>query len=102
MDVAAVSKTLEEIGQPRLAKHVASQSGEAQNKLAAQLSALDLPHIATLVEQFVKIKAAAPLPSNIQPAKIYPRQADAEHRSLYHDAEQRGAELLRGGKVGAF
>lgn len=102
MDVAALSQTLEQIGQARVAKQLNSLSGDAQKKLADQLSALDLPSIGKLVETFVKQKTALPLPSNIQPAKIYPRQADAEHRSLYREAEQRGDQLLREGKVAAF
>jgi UDP-N-acetylglucosamine/UDP-N-acetylgalactosamine diphosphorylase len=75
---------------------------DSQKKLEAQLRALDLDHIAELAETQVREKAPLPLPKSIEPVKAYPREANAEHRALYQQAEQRGQELLRQGKIGAF
>ncbi len=101
MDTALREK-LESIHQQNVLRFYDQLNSESQKKLESQLRALDLDHIAELAETQVKEKAALPLPKNIEPAKAYPREADAQHRGLYHDAEKRGHELLRQGKIGAF
>ena len=60
---------------------------DSQKKLEAQLRALDLDHIAELAETQVREKAPLPLPKSIEPVKAYPREANAEHRALYQQAE---------------
>ena len=76
---------------------------ETQRKrLIGQLETLDLDSIAELAETQVRHKPQVPLPDDIQPVQAYPREPDAARRQLYDDAEQRGHELLRQGKVGAF
>lgn len=101
MDTALREK-LKSIHQQNVVRFYDQLSPESQKKLESQLRALDLDHIAELAETQVKKKAALPLPKNIEPVKAYPREADAEHRALYNDAEKRGHELLRQGKIGAF
>jgi UDP-N-acetylglucosamine/UDP-N-acetylgalactosamine diphosphorylase len=73
-----------------------------RRRLAGQLEALDLDLIADLAETQVRQKAQIPLPKDIQPAPAYPRVPGEAHRKLYQDAESRGRELLRAGKVAAF
>jgi UDP-N-acetylglucosamine/UDP-N-acetylgalactosamine diphosphorylase len=95
---------------PRLA--AANQSGvlrfadqlspQQQTKLADQISALDLNNLSKLIESQVKQKPHIPLPKDIQPAKAYPRVPSTDLKQLYADAEKRGQELLRAGKVAAF
>jgi UDP-N-acetylglucosamine/UDP-N-acetylgalactosamine diphosphorylase len=73
-----------------------------QARLDSQLQKLDLRQINRLADEYVRNKPPLHLPKDIQPAKAYPRDPGAEHRQLYADAEKRGRELLRQGKVGAF
>jgi UDP-N-acetylglucosamine/UDP-N-acetylgalactosamine diphosphorylase len=102
MDIASLKNKLASIGQEQVLRFFDQLDEPSKKKLTAQLEALDLNHIASLVETQVKHKAAIPLPQDIKPAEAYPRQADAKHRQLYHDADQRGHELLKQGKVAAF
>ena len=63
---------------------------------------MDLESIGELAQTQVRNKAAIALPTDIQPVETYPREPDASRRPLYQQAEQRGHELLRQGKVAAF
>jgi UDP-N-acetylglucosamine/UDP-N-acetylgalactosamine diphosphorylase len=93
---------LKSIHQQNVLRFFDQLNPDSQKKLEAQLRALDLDHIAELAETQVREKAPLPLPKSIEPVKAYPREANAEHRALYQQAEQRGQELLRQGKIGAF
>jgi UDP-N-acetylglucosamine/UDP-N-acetylgalactosamine diphosphorylase len=55
-----------------------------------------------LADTNVRRKPPVAIPSNIQPVKAYPREADPARQTLYADARKRGGELLRAGKVAAF
>jgi UDP-N-acetylglucosamine/UDP-N-acetylgalactosamine diphosphorylase len=102
MDITSLRKKLASIGQEQVLRFFDQLDEKSKQKLVSQLGAMDLDHIASLVETQVKHKAAIPLPRDIKPAEAYPRQADAKHRQLYLDADQRGHELLKQGKVAAF
>lgn len=102
MDQPALRDKLAPIGQEHVLRFFDQLDGAGQRKLAAQVEALDAAMIADLVETQVKARAPIPLPQKIEPVKPYPRQPDAGNRKLYEDAEKRGHELLRQGKVGAF
>jgi UDP-N-acetylglucosamine/UDP-N-acetylgalactosamine diphosphorylase len=93
---------LARIGQPHVLRFLDSLPDTGKKQLTAQLQALDLAAIGELIETQVKTKAAAALPQRIDPVKAYPREPGAEHRQLYMNAEARGRELLKQGKVGAF
>jgi UDP-N-acetylglucosamine/UDP-N-acetylgalactosamine diphosphorylase len=93
---------LKSIHQQNVLRFFDQLNPDSQKKLEAQLRALDLDHIAELAGTQVREKAPLPLPKSIEPVKAYPREANAEHRALYQQAEQRGQELLRQGKIGAF
>lgn len=90
------------INQSRAIRFLDALPEAGRNKLTAQLQSLDLDAISELIDTQVKTRAPAVLPRVIDPVKAYPREPGAEHRQLYHDAELRGRELLRQGKVGAF
>jgi UDP-N-acetylglucosamine/UDP-N-acetylgalactosamine diphosphorylase len=102
MDIAPLRQKLASIGQEHVLRFYDQLSEPGKKKLLAQLQALDLHRINDLVETQVKRKATIPLPKDIKPVDAYPREADAKHRQLYQDADRRGHELLRHGKVGAF
>ncbi len=93
---------LDSIGQGRVLRFYDALSPDGQQRLARQLESLDLDGMAELVNAQVKRKAEVSIPKNIEPVKTYPRVPSAEHRKLYQNAELRGRELLRQGKVGAF
>ena len=103
LDLDSLRQKLVSIGQQNVLRFADRLDAPSRKKLAAQLTALDLDDIAELVESQVKRKAPIALPKDIQPVKAYPRvPADAQQRKLYDDARQRGAELLKAGKVAAF
>lgn len=97
-----IAQKLQAIGQAQVLRFYDRLDPAGQRKLGAQLEALDLDDIGQLVESHVKHKAAIDLPRDIQPVQAYPRQPDAARRKLYEDAERRGHQLLREGKIGAF
>jgi UDP-N-acetylglucosamine/UDP-N-acetylgalactosamine diphosphorylase len=74
----------------------------AKKKLFAQLEAQDLDNLAKLADEYVKQKPLPALPKDIQPVQAFPRSPDAARRTLYHDAQIKGRELLSQGKVAAF
>jgi len=74
-----------------------------RERLASQLSSLDVGLMNRLADEYVRNKPALHLPKDIQPVQMYPRTPrDEKQRQLYRDAQKRGEELLRGGKIGAF
>jgi UDP-N-acetylglucosamine/UDP-N-acetylgalactosamine diphosphorylase len=101
-DLPTLRATLKRIGQEQVLRFWNQLDDAGRKKLTTQLGALDLDHIAELAETHVRHKAPVTIPKDIEPVQAYPREADAQHRQLYADAEQRGRELLRDGKVGAF
>lgn len=102
MDLPQLKSKLKAIGQDHVLRFHDSLGESSRKKLIGQIEAMDLDRMKDLVETQVKVKAAIPLPKDIKPAQAYPRMPAAEHRKLYQDAERRGHELLKAGKVAAF
>src|SRR5918994_1460082 len=102
MSEASLKQKLESIGQGHVLRFADKLDPARRGKLTKQLEALDLDAIAELAESQVRTKAPLPLPKEIQPVKAYPRVPGPDHVQLYRDAEARGRELLKGGKIGAF
>src|SRR5690349_6216315 len=102
MSDQALREKLKKTEQSQVLQFWPSLSDQQKSKLTAQLEALDLDNIAELAETQVRHKPQIPLPKDIHPVQAYPREPDAARRQLYEDAEQRGHELLRQGKIGAF
>ncbi|HEV7299116.1 MAG TPA: UDPGP type 1 family protein [Tepidisphaeraceae bacterium] len=94
--------SLSAIGQDQVFRFFDSLDAAGKQKLTSQLEALDPQYVKHLAETQVKTKAALDLPKEIKPVTAYPNKPDAKHRGLYADAERRGRELLRAGKVAAF
>ena len=55
-----------------------------------------------LANDYVKQKPLIAIPKDIQPVPAYPKHPAANQRQLYEDADRRGRELLKAGKVAAF
>lgn len=102
MNDSALRQKLQSVNQAAVLRFWDALGPEDQRRLSAQLIALDLDHIADLAQSQVRTKAAMPLPTKIEPATAYPRTPGPSQEKLYADAEQRGRELLKAGKVGAF
>src|SRR5262245_22143160 len=102
-DPAKNRQKLTSIGQSDVLRFYDRLDDASKKKLLAQLAALDLDNIAQLAETHVRHKPTVQLPRKIEPVKPFPHvPADAEQRRLYSDAEARGNELLKHGKIGAF
>src|SRR5262245_27010715 len=102
MELSKLKSKLSGIGQDHVLRFYDKLSAASKQKLTAQIEALDLDRMKELVATQVKVKAAIPLPKDIKPANATPRQPRSEHRQLYQDADRRGHELLKAGKVAAF
>ena len=101
-DIAAVRQKFEAAGQGQVLRFYDALPAEGKAKLAGQLAAVDLDLIDQLADEYVRRKPEIHLPKDIQPAVAYPRVPGKGQEQLYRDAESRGVELLRAGKVGAF
>jgi UDP-N-acetylglucosamine/UDP-N-acetylgalactosamine diphosphorylase len=101
-DTSTLAAKLKRIGQDHVLRFHDQLDPAGRATLVKQLEALDPDSIAELAETYVRHKPPVALPRDIKPVKPYPREPGAEHRQLYADAERRGRELLRQGKVGAF
>jgi UDP-N-acetylglucosamine/UDP-N-acetylgalactosamine diphosphorylase len=96
-------RKLSSIGQEQVLRFYGELDSAGQRRLLGQLEALDLDYIAELAEQQVRQKAVLPLPKDIQPIVPLPRMPQtADQKKMYAQAEARGNELLKAGKVGAF
>jgi UDP-N-acetylglucosamine/UDP-N-acetylgalactosamine diphosphorylase len=93
---------LEPIDQQHLLRFYDSLSPEQRATLDRHLNALEPAYIRDLVDKQIKTKATVALPADIKPVAAYPNKPDAQRRALYSDAEKRGHDLLRQGKVAAF
>lgn len=101
-DLQALRGKLQSAGQEQVLRFAPQLTPAQQQKLTAQLAALDLDQLRKLADEYVRNKPQVSLPSEIQPVQPYPRHPSAEQQKLYMDAEQRGWDLLRAGKAGAF
>src|SRR6266545_1069377 len=102
MEILQLRAELKRVGQEQVLRFWDELDEAGRRRLAAQIQSLDLDHIAELVQHYVIHKPPVALPKKIEPPKVYPRRPGAEQKALYERAEQRGHELLRAGKVGAF
>lgn len=97
-----LTRKLSAIGQAHVLHFADALDEESRNQLLSQLGALDLDNMTELVNTQVKVKAPVHIPTKIDPVKAYPRVPGADQKKLYEDAEKRGMELLKAGKVAAF
>ena len=102
MDLNAHRPNLAATGQEHVLRFADRLDPAGRQKLAGQVEALDLPLIARLADEYVRNKPPLTLPTDIQPVQAYPRVPDPDRRTLYADAQARGEQLLKEGKVAAF
>src|SRR5439155_15882013 len=102
-DLSSLRQKLAAAGQEQVLRFADRLDRAGRDRLASQPSSLDLGQMNRLADEYVKHKPPLHLPKDIQPVRIYPRvPRDEKQRQLYRDAENRGRELLRAGKIGAF
>src|SRR4051812_32476539 len=102
MDLAELRKKLSAHHQEKTLRFVDQLPEQGKNKLLGQLLAFDLDSISKLVKEYVTQKPHIPIPRDIRPVKVYPYRPTAELRDQYAKAAQRGMQLVKEGKVGAF
>ena len=100
---AHVSHRLERVDQ----QHVLTfwdRLGEDQRRaLLAQVQAIDWEGLPALIDAYVKNKPALVLPSDLKPARYYPKDPRSAVRSWdIATARRMGEDLIRRGKVAAF
>jgi UDP-N-acetylglucosamine/UDP-N-acetylgalactosamine diphosphorylase len=102
MDLNARRPDLAAAGQEHILRFAERLDPAGRERLAGQLDALDLKLVARLADEYVRTKPPLALPTDIQPVQAYPRVPDPDRRTLYRDAQARGEQLLKQGKVAAF
>jgi UDP-N-acetylglucosamine/UDP-N-acetylgalactosamine diphosphorylase len=102
-DLSSLRQKLAAAKQDHVLRFADRLDAAGRERLASQLSSLDVGLMNRLADEYVRNKPPLQLPKDIQPVQMYPRTPrDEKQRQLYRDAQQRGEELLRGGKIGAF
>src|SRR5437867_4400889 len=102
-DLSSLRQKLASAGQEHVLRFVDRLDAAGRDRLASQLSSLDLGLMNRLADEYVKHNPPLHLPKDIRPVQTYPRvPRDDKLRQLYRNAENRGPELLRAGKIGAF
>lgn len=103
MNASDVATKLESIGQSHVLRFLDRLDSAGKQRLLGQLEAIDLNSLGELVATQVKVKAAIPLPRQIAPVNALPyRPGNEQQKKQYAEAEARGRDLLKAGKVGAF
>src|SRR3954462_2771951 len=101
--ITELRQRLAAAGQEQVLRHYDGLPPQGKAKLEAQLAALDLASLDRLPDEYVRRKPEIHLPKEIKPVKTYPRvPAGTEQAKMYEGAAQRGRELLKSGKIGAF
>lgn len=104
-----VKSRLDKVGQSHLLRFFDELDAQHQRSLLAQIAALDLERLPTLIERYVHKKDAFTLPAGLEPAPYFARDgrivdaagnaAQSWDRAVFRS---RGEDLLRAGKVAAF
>jgi len=102
MDATTLREKLAAVDQAQVLRFYDQLDAGGKDRLRAQLLALDLGEIDELAEKHVRHKSPIPIPRNIEPVQAYPRKPKPGQEKLYADAQARGLELLKQGKVAAF
>lgn len=102
MDMATLRERWERAGQGHVFRFFDSLDDVRQQKLARQLAQFDPRHLSELAGQYVTHKPPVVIPKEIHPVQAYPREPGPGQEKLYAEAQTRGEQLLREGKVAAF
>jgi UDP-N-acetylglucosamine/UDP-N-acetylgalactosamine diphosphorylase len=98
----AIREKLTAIGQEHVLDFFNELSEEGQQKIITQLEAFNLEEIKKLAHDYVVNKPVMTMPEHIQAVPTYCHVPKPEHVALYKEAEARGKQLVREGKVAAL
>ncbi|MBL8746839.1 MAG: UDPGP type 1 family protein [Phycisphaerae bacterium] len=90
---------LRSAGQEHLLHFYAELDPHAQRALIEQIATIELERLPRLIDQYVRHKQPFTLPTRLEPAPYYARDARSWNRDQYR---AKGEELLRAGKIAAF
>lgn len=93
---------LERHGQAHLLRFWDELDEARRVALLDQIEELDWEQLDRWIETHVRGPGTTVIPPNPQPAPYYPAQPGSEQQAEYHHAVERGQQLLRAGRVGAF
>src|SRR4051794_10994896 len=102
MSDVAMRERLERTGQEQVLRFWDELDEAGRKRLTAQPEAPDPEHNSELSESHARNKPHVETPRDMRPVDISPRVGDDARRDLYARAAERGAQLLRDGKIGAF
>ena len=102
MDQSALQSKLKSAGQEQVLRFYDQLDAAGRARLEKQLASQHLDTLNQLGREYVTHKPHIPLPKEISPVQAYPRVPDQKKRPQYDQAQQRGRELLKAGKVAAF
>jgi UDP-N-acetylglucosamine/UDP-N-acetylgalactosamine diphosphorylase len=94
-----IKQRLDAVGQSHLLRFHEDLDAASQRGLLDQIAGIELERLPRLVEQYVKRKQAFAIPSDLEPAPCYARDAKTWNRADYR---KKGEDLLRAGKIAAF
>ncbi len=97
-----IKAELETHHQTHLLAHWERLNAEQQAALLDDLQQINFPALDGLVASHVRAEEPFKLPTDIQPAPLYPAKPDIEWVGRYADAVKRGVSLIRQNKVAAF
>lgn len=95
-------KVLTERGQQHTLRWWNEVGLEQRIQLLEDLDFLDWRLLDSLIESHVKQRPRIAAPDRLRPARVYPHEPGIDHADLYARAREKGAELLKTGKVAAF
>jgi len=102
-ELDAARRRLEAVGEEHVLTFVDSLTERERAELVAQINAIDLEALPSLVDRYVRSEAAFELPDEVEPAPYYPRDPDSERRRWDASAARAaGDELIAAGKVACF
>ena len=87
-------------GQEHLLRFIDNLSAGELAQFTEQLAAIDWAQIPALSAEYVLKRPDIAIPADLAPAEFFPlKPADAAMQKLYCDADSKGVELLKNGKV---
>ena len=94
--------TLEQCGQGHVLRWWAELDASQRSHLLDQIEAIPWDVVDPLIQSHVLRRPMPDIPTDLQPAPVYPCEPGAGHKELYEEARALGRELIAAGKVAAF
>lgn len=102
MEISELKTKLSRYGQEHLLRFWPELNAASQRQLQGQLEEIDWEGLQKLIADYVLETPAVNISGDIQPPRYYPLQPNDEQKKIYVQAQAKGVELLRNGKVAAL